>query len=74
MINEEAFVCPYCKKSEGFMSVQSVRGTQMILFNNFGEEIDGDMQYSHMYKEKFYCESCGKGITKAVKRYLGGQE
>lgn len=27
--------------------------------------------YTTIYKEKFYCLSCDRGITKAVNKYLG---
>lgn len=71
MKDKEAFVCPYCKQSEEFRSEQSMRGIQNLWFDEFGEEVDGDMEYTTVYKEKFYCSSCDRGITKAVNKYLG---
>ena len=54
MKDKEAFVCPYCKQSEEFRSEQSMRGIQNLWFDEFGEEVDGDMEYTTVYKEKFY--------------------
>lgn len=48
-----------------------MRGIQNLWFNEFGEEVDGNMEYTTIYKEKFYCSSCDRGITKAVNKYLG---
>lgn len=74
MMNKEAFICPYCKQSEGFRSEQPMRGIQNSWFDEFGEEVDGDVNYTTLYKEKFYCLGCGRGITKAVNKYLGKDE
>lgn len=74
MKNKEAFICPYCKQKKGFRSEQPVRGIQDLKFDEFGEEVDGNMEYTTIYKEKFYCSSCDRGITKAVNKYLGKGE
>ena len=73
-MNKEAFICPYCKEETGFRSEQPMRGTQNTWFDEFGKEVDGDMMYTTTYKEKFYCLSCDRGITKAVNKYLGKGE
>ena len=71
MKDKEAFICPYCKQSEGFRCETPVRGKDVLYFDEFGEGIDGDMSYTTQYKEKYYCSNCNRGITKAVNKYLG---
>lgn len=69
-IKKQPFICPYCKKEDGFRSEKPVRGKSILFFDEFGDGIDGEMSYTTQYKEKFYCSNCNRGITKAVKKYL----
>lgn len=45
-MNKEAFICPYCKEETGFRSEQPVRGIQDLKFDEFGKEVDGNMEYT----------------------------
>ena len=64
------FVCPYCKQSDGFRVETPIRAIEILYFDEFGASIDGDINYTTQYKEKFYCSNCNRGITSAVKKYL----
>ena len=51
MKDKEAFICPYCKEETGFRSELPMRGTQNTWFDEFGEEVDGDMSDTLILKE-----------------------
>lgn len=77
MENKKPFVCPYCKKSDGWMLKVPQEGFYYAYFDKFGELIkDESVTWRDKEETEYFCENenCGETITEEVKKYLETQK
>lgn len=69
-IEKQPFICPYCKQETGFQEETPIRGRYNQEFDEKGNIVFGEYVVSTEYTASYTCCNCGRGITKAVQKYL----